>query len=631
MKKNLLKTFYVKAAKCLLTLGLVLFIASECSYAQTSSFYYDKGEYWARNTTTPLFLEKAYGYWKQGEQAGEPLSARMLIFCKLTEQGTPYDINGAIKLMEKWYKKDDVICEYAAYFFLPKEYGYTPMEFYKAYTRTKPKFAEDYGLKPDIAKSLRYARESAKFYNEKTSKDLTSIYVCWIVEGICYKYGLAGCPVDLKQAAKNLARAEKRNGKTDYEPLYTLLDSAKSFQELYDVMKYACRDFDAEDFFRSKHHSYEWYERAPYTEFEKNRERLFKEYAALNKSEKAVKYNELSPELKDIFDNHFINSIWEKLKWKKDPRNENHWVSMYLYELDGDLLDSINKEINEYHNPNTIKTIKNQFKQKITQHLTDKQNEDILSDNDIDIVYFTKVVLAIDRFVDAGLIDKHPENFNSTKMSLLPNFKSELQYLKNKIVSTWERYERSRKEEKQYQSNPNGKDPTNSLSFLPKKDRTLYDLSKYFSVAADCFSALFPEDDGTAYYYNNYAEQAFDFCSALGFYEDNEGVKYKEPSSLNFKQHLAKYPKSYFKDYAQTQYEALLATEQDQAAFTEAYKLRTTSSKQEVQAVLAMPMSSRMSVLVKKMCKKSYIKEHEKYIESGQDRAFFNKTLELLR
>ena len=210
-----------------------------------SSYYYDRGCYWS-GTSNPYRQTNAYKEWKIGEQKGEAKCARMVIGSLLFGKGVPQNVPAAINMINKWYTKDKWICILGASLYLPKKYGFVPYDglwrydFLRNLSISLHSYSlclEDFGRTANLAKALSYAKYAkTHFKNASTYDDFNKYDMFFAIEGLCYKFGLCGYNKNLIQAAKRMNCVVDANGYHDYSPMYELIKTSSSLQNLYSIM-----------------------------------------------------------------------------------------------------------------------------------------------------------------------------------------------------------------------------------------------------------------------------------------------------------------------------------------------------------------------------------------------------------
>ena len=149
---------------------LCCWLISQALFSQSSKYYYNRGLEWAESVNKIHWQTQAFKEWRTGEQKGEVDCARALIICYLEEKGTPRNVNAALNLINKWYKKDKTICILGALLNFSKKYRFTPVGINMGYFgklslgNVQGITLEDYGMTPDIKKALLYVLHALYFF-----------------------------------------------------------------------------------------------------------------------------------------------------------------------------------------------------------------------------------------------------------------------------------------------------------------------------------------------------------------------------------------------------------------------------------------------------------------------------------
>lgn len=210
------------------TLAICLFIVTSC-FSQSYSYYFNKG--------LDLFesdcQDAAFSTWSLGAVNNENRSRLATIYCLLNEWGTPFNRDKSDAMIDEYAKEGNEWTAFAANYWFPviqlnwKYQGDLVMApgcrslmqrlaswcYYNSVFSNHTPQSVRFGGKPDIAKSLKYAKKYlAKYpYNP----------LCNHIVSYCYLNGQAGLPVDTLSAIKH-AIHEYLNDEDDRQEMLIL-------------------------------------------------------------------------------------------------------------------------------------------------------------------------------------------------------------------------------------------------------------------------------------------------------------------------------------------------------------------------------------------------------------------------
>lgn len=137
--------------KKIILLSIVSLLAIT-SFAQQRSYYWtDKGN---NCFDVEVYPELEFQYYTNGYKAGEPCSAVMLAYCYLCEHGTQRNIPKAKQIIDAWATKSDVTAMAAMKFYAPKQPGFDYSQSVGLVRVVFP-FIEDFGESSNINKSYK--------------------------------------------------------------------------------------------------------------------------------------------------------------------------------------------------------------------------------------------------------------------------------------------------------------------------------------------------------------------------------------------------------------------------------------------------------------------------------------------
>ena len=607
-----------------LILLLYLLFYAVCISAQTN-YYYNRGVYWAEGAgNNPFWMERAYKEWKNGEQKGEKSCARMVIGCLLFGKGVPQNVQAAINMINKWYTKDQWTCLLGAALYLPKKYGFVPYDgLWKydfinrlsIYSNSYRINLEDFGKATDIAKALSYAKHSKIHFKNASTYDGIETYDLFLaIEGICYKYGLCGYNKSLIQAAKRMNYVVDVDGVHDYSPMYELIKNSSSLEELYDNMVQTSKDIASHP-----SHNMDYLITLAASEgstkpvrdnyintFLFRVDEFINEFWKLSVDERVKIYNESDEKIKQIYDNSFYYRAYSQYQQTQIGPNE---------------ITQISNIIKDYPGGHVVEVVKNAYANRVISELNKIEANDYNS-------YLANIRI-INHLAEAGIIDGISQyHLANIKSKLL----HELHNLEDVLKKDWEHYEKSRLVNMGLATfNDDGLYQLYGGE-MKKYDPTFYRNSNNLASIVNSFKEVFKEGEGIREFgqIEQFANQALAFARVLGFYEISGRIEYQESESKIYKWYMEKYPNTPFQKYAELIYSIKVQEENDENAFTQAYSLRLTSSKDDINKILLLPMSENMQILIKEMCKRKFIKTHETYIENKKDKVFLNCIINLL-
>lgn len=226
----------------ILTLSLINLSVTSESMAQ-GKYYTKRGD---RYYNAGLY-DSAYREYMNGVKAGEVGSAEAIFTGYFYDYLMPVDYKAAERMIEKWYKKSESICIFAAWAYLPKEYRVIEKFFYHTpdspysldihgilsgmyssiYANSNfqdyyhgPFFsqADDTGWKPNMALAMKYfsywEKEFASVFERDRSTYLSrSCHYsasCLVkgLQGLCYEKGIGGYPKDRDKAFEMYSQAQ---------------------------------------------------------------------------------------------------------------------------------------------------------------------------------------------------------------------------------------------------------------------------------------------------------------------------------------------------------------------------------------------------------------------------------------
>jgi len=495
----------------------IMIILPVLSIAQSS--YYDKGVYWAKGATNnPYWREKAYNEWKTGEQKGEVKSACGVIGCYFTGFGTPKNVSKAVGLINKWYKKDQKICVLGALINIPKKYNFIPptLSFYDV-AGFENISLDDLGMSADISKALFYAKYAKENHHNSLIFSAPQSDLFYIIEGLCYKNGVGGYKKDLIQAAKRLNYVIDRYGNHDYSPMFELIESSSSLDELYSNMSETSHDIangvshDMETLLRlaASEGPSKPVRNGYINDFLFKVDKFVDEFWTLPSDERTSLYNNSDENIKRIYDNSLLYKV-SSLQRKDD-------ISLAD-------IDAMTNYLKDYPSPQAVI----EAQSKLEKFILDAMEKDA---DFHDCESYAKAAEVLCGLINEGVILNEPtERLRNIQSKLLRYFETQRENMK----STWKDYE--------------------LLGIFEFFEQSRQLLSEIRKIKKNCTYVEMLEFDDVEQFFHQY----FMFAQVLGFYTDEEGkVRKREENISELKKFIDENPNSIFQSYA----EVLLAKE----------------------------------------------------------------------
>ena len=485
-----------------------------------SEYYYEKGAFWVKGEKgeNPYNWTRAYSEWKIGEQKGEISSARMAINCLIAGKGTQSNIKAAINLINKWYKKDQKICMLGAILNIPRKYHYTPTTLYlQSLVRVYDCSLDDFGVTADINKALFYAKYAKEHHNNAQIESSPQTNLFYGLEGLCYKYGICGYKKDLIQAAKRFNYVIIKYGDYDYSPMYELIESSSSLQELYNYMSETSLNIvngTSHDMETLLHLAASEGPSKPVrngyiNDFLFKVDKFVDEFWKLPSDGRTSLYNNSDENIKRIYDNSLLCKT-SFLQRKNDLSQSD--------------IDTIVYYLKDYPNKQAVYGVQIKLEKNVLDAM--EQYADMH-----DCESYTKMANVLCGLINEGVILNEPtERLRNIQSKLLGYFKAQRENMK----STWKDYE--------------------LLGIFEFFEQSRQLLSEIRKIKKNCTYVEMLEFDDVEQFFHQY----FMFAQVLGFYTDEEGkVRKREENISELKKFIDENPNSIFQSYA----EVLLAKE----------------------------------------------------------------------
>lgn len=603
--------------KTLLTLFLTGFFALQ-GFCQ-SSYYYDKGAYLAEGTSVPQLWSRAYSYWTTGEQKGEIMSARMVIYCLLNDIGTPANVSKALQMIDKWYKKDEGICYLGAFIYLPDKYRFVvgmqgAVLSYKVGAVINNSDLKYYQVPQDINKSMKYAKYALEYLLKDNSDYDKTEYLGMM--GVCYEFGIGGYSQNYVEATKCYLRSHNRDG---YKNMTTACNLIENSDNMTNFMNNVSIIIDRENLPRyvngleSNNNNYYDYVKV----IARKRDELVNRFWSLSADERTSEYLSSSSLAQKLYDECLLDAagvyLGAGISRSGDPyenmTDEN--VKAYV------------KAMNEFPNTDIVDSAKTVYQ----KHFYDEVKK--LTGDYISTERLVDGITKFERLVQMGLFP-YPDDWKSFRAAVPERLLRECKSRENALYGFMRDYISSRDYDLQHPGY--GKPDYNGISvvyegYVMRDNPTLLNLCADIKRILDTyhnFDSVGYANNPDVAAYNKTNEEFFTLATAMGFYYDDNKAKFSEEreNTHDYLQFRASFPNSSFMSYAHSRYKVVLVCEQNAAALKAALDLRSSSKKDEIKAVLAMPVSPSYAVIIKLLCKKKHIKNHEAYIAAGKEQQY---------
>ena len=574
MYQTMMKKLFV--CLCVLTLG----VTGMQVHAQ-NNYYWNLGWSCIYGHRLPYVGHYSYDYFVRGEHEGEMGCARVVVAgLALLDQNPGRNKPEIVRLINKWYKKDEKISLMAAGFYLPKN-TIDPGEIILSWHNGTPeKYAYVPGQQPNLKQALFYARYA---YEKLNTNDGDAERFYKLLQAYCYYEGAAGYTKDIKKAAKLAADVG------DDRYVQALIGNETTLSGL-SLIKKECLPGVSWSFDTSGSSTLE-------SQFAARRNLLRDRFFDLPKGEWVSQWATFPSEVKAYLSKEAISLCALETDFNEVTSLIDAWPdasvrTAVMQNLSSDYRKKCGKVISTTKNSAEAVHSLARYEKALaesgllsTEQLASERSlasksfaEDVSSRSSHTFsTYGAEKTKELFAYTDALMKEGYISRSQTTpvRTALEKFLKKEISYL--------------------HTGNPSSlKDRADALlSKVAGVRKVQPEWLSGNSVVAEAETA---------------AQEAVDLIKARAL-----------NNSAGFGKFLSSHPNGYapYVQEAHQKYDSLLAEEQDQAAFDAAYSLTKAPSAAQKKAILSMPMSTSMYSTVASMLTGKYVRQHNK--QSGSD------------